>query len=404
MGGKLFIIGAGVSHEDTKDEKLPLPLANDFFRSEYINEFWRYRIPSAPQFSDSSLSAILSHYFGVTIQEEKGKIVVSGSPNVEEVFSFLECFESVYGSSTYQRNLLSEAKRELTTYILDVISYAENPEDHDFWWIMAAGNIKKEKKLKKIRKDFKATKPFKTHSAIADILDKEDTVISFNWDLLFESVLGLDERHRHYFESRNNIMNPFYSSTKNPLEHVYLNLRDDTKGFFLKMHGSINFVNCSNVNCLRNQFPFVIDTFDAEVPELLQCNVCGSPVDIFIVPPHVNKSYKTNRFFRLQANLAAKKLNAANEIIAIGYSFPDFDFEASSLMRLSRLDPMPEADIENFLEKVTIVNPQTSDGLYVNKIKDLFGINHAKKVHGHSVELKLYGDIDSYIENELRRQ
>jgi len=331
MGGKLFIIGAGVSHEDTKDEKLPLPLANDFFRSEYINEFWRYRIPSAPQFSDSSLSAILSHYFGVTIQEEKGKIVVSGSPNVEEVFSFLECFESVYRSSTYQRNLLSEAKRELTTYILDVISYAENPEDHDFWWIMAARNIKKEKKLKKIRKDFKATKPFKTHSAIADILDKEDTVISFNWDLLFESVLGLDERHRHYFESRNNIMNPFYSSTKNPLEHVYLKLRDDTKGFFLKMHGSINFVNCSNVNCFRNQFPFVIDTFDAEVPELLQCNVCGSPVDIFIVPPHVNKSYNRAIHFA--------------QVILRRWFAPDITIEPIS----ARADPPKNANTQDVL-------------------------------------------------------
>jgi len=401
MGGKVFIFGAGASHEDTKNEKFPLPLANDFFRSEYVNQFWPYIASGVPRFCDSSLSKILSHYFDVTIQMESDKSIISGSPNVEEVYSFLESFESVYRSVSYQRNLISEAKRELIAYILGIILYAPNTDDPDFWRIMAARENKEEKKLKKIRKGYKPSKLFKIHSKIASILDEEDTIISFNWDLLFESVLGLDERHSHYFESRNNIMNPFYSASKKPLEYVYLKLSDDSRGFFLKLHGSINFAHCTNDR--RNQFPFVIDTFDVEVPELLQCNICGSPVEILIVPPHVNKSYKANRFFQLEANLAAKKLNVANEIIAIGYSFPDFDFEANTLMRISRLDPMLEADTENFLEMVTIVNPQTSDELYVNKIKALFGISHAKKVHGHNVELKLYGDIDSYIENEIGR-
>ena len=117
----------------------------------------------------------------------------------------------------------------------------------------------------------------------------------------------------------------------------------------------------------------------------------------------MNKSYRANRFFQLQANIAARKLGVANEIIVIGYSFPDFDFEAKTIFRLARLDPKPEGDTENLLKKVTIINPQTSEKSYVNNIIDLFGIKHSKKVHGHDVELVLYDKIDSFIENEIEK-
>jgi NAD-dependent SIR2 family protein deacetylase len=403
MAGRVFILGAGASREDTKDEELPLPLANDFFRSEYINQRWPLTDARFDRFSASSLAVILSHYFGVIIREENENIIVEGSPNIEEVYSFLDSFENIYSSVSYQRDLFSKAKKELLTYILDVILYTPRTDDPDFWRLMAPRATKKElEEVRKLREKIKKSRPFKTHSAVASKLNKEDSIITFNWDLLFETVLGLDERHEHYFESRNMIMNPFYGASKNPLEYVYLKARDDSKGYFLKLHGSVNFANCTNVDCFKNQFPFIIDTFDAEVPELLQCNICGSPIEILIVPPNVNKSYKANRFFQLQANLAADKLDVANEIIVIGYSFPEFDFEANALMRLARLDPKPDKDEENFLEKVTIVNPQVSEESYLDKIIDLFGLKLAKSAHGHDVDLKVYNGVDSYIEKEIK--
>ena len=403
MAGKVFVFGAGASREDTKDDKLPLPLANNFFQSDYINKHWPLTDALFVNFQDSSLAEILSHYFGVIIRNQDGAIITESSPNIEEIYSFLDSYENIYRSKSFQRGLFSKAKRELLGYILDVILYTPKTEDHDFYTLMAAGDLIKEKELKKLRDDYRKQKKFKTHSAVASILKEEDSIITFNWDLIIESVLGFEERHNHYFESRNMMMNPLYAAHKNPWEYIYLGARDDRKGYLIKLHGSINFANCSNVDCIRNQFPFVIDTFEAESPEMLHCNTCGSPIEILIVPPNVNKSYRANRFFQLQANIAARKLDVANEIIVIGYSFPDFDFEAKTIFRLARLDPKPEGDIENLLEKVTIVNPQTSEKNYVNNIVDLFGIKHSKKVHGHNVELVLYETIDSFIENEIEK-
>ena len=40
MPGRVFILGAGASREDTKHSVLPMPLANDFFLTEYINTHW----------------------------------------------------------------------------------------------------------------------------------------------------------------------------------------------------------------------------------------------------------------------------------------------------------------------------------------------------------------------------
>jgi hypothetical protein len=74
MPGKVFIFGAGASREDTKHQVLPMPLADDFFNSEYINAHYPENNFGYVNFKNSALATILSHYFGVKIKEKKERL------------------------------------------------------------------------------------------------------------------------------------------------------------------------------------------------------------------------------------------------------------------------------------------------------------------------------------------
>lgn len=401
---RVFILGAGASLEDTKTNSLPMPLANDFFKKEYILKHW-YEIDSKfGKFSESPLATILSVYFGVRINGSGKRLTIEGAPNIEEVYSFLESFESNYMAVSFERKLFSDARTQLIDYVTHVIQGAVNTYDFDTHRILTDNLVFNRKEIKSLqRKKIREKRKFKTHFAISSILNQEDTIISFNWDLLPETVLAFDRKHLHYFQSRDRIVSPFYADPKKPWRRVSLvNIKES--GYLLKMHGSVNMGNCTNIDCLRNQFPYILDSFDAEVPEVLFCDYCGSPVEILIVPPSIKKTYKANRFFQLQANIAAKELHRAREIIVIGYSFPSFDFDSSSLIRLARLDPRSPTDIETNLQKVTVVNPEVKKEPYVNKVKDLFGISYADKAHHHKVEIALYDSVDNYLKSMSKKK
>lgn len=400
MPGRVFILGAGASREDTKHYVLPMPLSNDFFLTEYINTHWHNPNYGYKNFIESNLAKILSHYFGIKFKKDRDKIISSNSINIEEILTFLENFEKLYLPLTYQKDILIRAKQELLSYIHDVILYTPSHSSPEF--VRRLSDSKSDIKLKNKVKQ-RCINEFNFHNKIISNIEEDDSIISFNWDLIVDSVLWANNK-KHYFNLRDQLLNPF--STKNQHRHDlgYFDATDIHEGYFLKLHGSINLACCTNKECIRSNFPILLDEFEAEVPELYACNLCFSPIEILILPPIINKSYRSNRFFKMQAGLAAQKLQLAEEIIIIGYSFPIFDFEANSLMRLARLDPKKEiVDIEDFLEKIIIINPQVEDTKYVKRIIELFGIAKSKETHGHKVKLILYKSINEFIEDFIKK-
>jgi hypothetical protein len=316
---------------------------------------------------------------------------------VEKIFSFLENFESIYASTSYQRGIFFKAKEELLEYIYSAIRYAPDTSAPEFMRRIKDANNFEELN---INQKNKYSKILKTHNAVVSNLNENDSIISFNWDLLLDTALWVNNKEV-YFALRDELLNPF-GACQNQLgrRYGYFSGDDIHQGYFFKMHGSVNLASCTNKNCIRFNFPVVLDEFEAETPDLLQCDVCFAPIQILIIPPHGNKSYRSNRFFKLQAGIAAQKLQIAEEIISIGYSFPDFDLEANSLMRLARLDPKVESDdTETFLKKIIVVNKEVDDKEYVEKIIDIFGLDNCPKTHGHRVDLELYNNVDGFIEN-----
>jgi hypothetical protein len=134
-----------------------------------------------------------------------------------------------------------------------------------------------------------------------------------------------------------------------------------------------------------------------ESPEYWECDECGSPTQELILSPHGAKTYTTNRYFRLQANLAAEKLSIAQRIVIIGYSFPAFDIEARSMLRCSRLD---DRHSEAWLREVVIVDPMVARRDRIKGIANLIGIDN-ENAHGHEVQLSLYKSVQEFTTQVL---
>lgn len=231
-------------------------------------------------------------------------------------------------------------------------------------------------------------------------ISKSDTIITYNWDLMLDNLLGRDNvlagtydksnkkniKANHY----NDFINNFTAigegtwggiSVKKPYDHW-----DIDKGYFIKAHGSIDWFYCSNEACraYRKVFP----VFNPDHNQ--HCSECHEQLDCLIIPPVLNKGYRKYPLIRVLWNLAAKEISIANEIVVWGYSLPPTDFYASWLLRQAREAP---------LEKLIIINPNvvtkarsktTLSLSFIRKFYDIFRGKISKS------SIQLFESLDDY--------
>ena len=241
----------------------------------------------------------------------------------------------------------------------------------------------------------------KFHSEITD----DDTIITFNWDLLLDNVLGrvniLQGRYeeevkyigapkRHYEKFINNL-SPFSEDSWNhiTISPPYKDWKLSNK-FYLKMHGSIDWFYCSNNQCRAylKAFPII----EPDKPHF--CSECHESLKCLIIPPVLNKSYRQYPLIRRIWNVAAKEMSIAEEIVIWGYSLPPTDFYASWLLSQARQAP---------LTRLSIINPNvikgkkkiTKDFQFVKRFYDVF----RNKLPATSVRL-----YENYLDYEDNKQ
>jgi len=167
----------------------------------------------------------------------------------------------------------------------------------------------------------------------------DDTVISFNYDLVLEGAASIynwkrhqQNRHANSVESNFIRFNTTFGKTNITVDpvsvfftknrpHSYcpnegLFSEDDGTIKFIKLHGSINWKT-------------------------------GNDNKTFIVPPTWNKS---DPQIRLLWDNAYKELMAARRIIVIGYSFPETDIYVKSLLSLALNE-------NRILQNIYFINP-----------------------------------------------
>ncbi len=163
-------------------------------------------------------------------------------------------------------------------------------------------------------------------------IEDNHTVITFNWDLLLDRILKGKKQYEKLDDlilSEMDLMN-----FNKPINSELLS----NNGYYLKLHGSIDWQYCPNSNC------------DAYNKILISkgkvCGRCFKSFDRLIIPPIINKQYKTYPFIEKLWTLAYIQLDVAQEVVIWGYRLPPTDFYSNWLL----------SKTSNNVKKVSIVN------------------------------------------------
>lgn len=312
----VYVLGAGASHGDTLNEAAPdaayspitarPPLANGFFSESLFNGMGQ-SARSFETYLNEAIPYIRLHW---GIEDEFG----SGAwtqLSLEQVLSHIEQELEFIAPESSNWIARLQIKIQLISHIYRVIG------------MCTAGKFG----------DFSRT--------LVKNLNREDSVISFNWDLLVDSELLAgaavgprdgDVQRQQYWHFLG-CLETYPPGDPQP-EFPWQN------GLFLKPHGSLNWFRCSNPACPTvRSFVFNHDVQEclswSVSPQWATCANCGAKTSPLIVPPIARKRITEDPVIRNVWGLARRKLQFAKKLVVIGFSFAPGDFFAEWLLRSS---------------------------------------------------------------------
>jgi hypothetical protein len=236
--------------------------------------------------------------------------------NVEDVFTFLDVGEKMFNKGTDYYRAFSKSKEYLEDFIGLMLRHrCENQH------------------CERLMNVFSWLKP-------------HDNIISFNWNTIADITLA-------------RLKLPQYKNYRKIMSDEKIRIREYIRpGLFLKLHGSLSWIDCQNRKCRsfgKPQLPPIKRS--EEVPSLISgaynnCPFCkGEKVRLFIVPPVSEKLIHKNTFLHKLWLIAREKLAHTKRIVFIGYSFSPTDFYTEWLFRQIHF-------LEGTKPEIEVVNPE----------------------------------------------
>jgi hypothetical protein len=272
--------------------------------------------------------------------------------NLEEVFTFIELEREYRGQESDHGAKLTLIRNQLVRYISRMLA-------------LCTQNVYGE-----------------LARTLANSLVDSDSVMSFNYDLLIDAELraatnqGSSQHYRRFFQA-------LFSKDEPP--YTTLNKAWFRRGMFLKMHGSLNWKQCTSSKCPESS------KFDSseETQECLDraigihrteelCHRCGSETIALLIPPLLRKPVADNWIFRSTWNLARYRLSIADAVVIVGYSAPASDFYSKWLLQstvgirrdchvyvVNPANSKDHPDYEDFGRRMSAVFPCAYDGEFL---------------------------------------
>ncbi|MFA5646126.1 MAG: hypothetical protein WDA18_07220 [Candidatus Ratteibacteria bacterium] len=225
---------------------------------------------------------------------------------------------------------------------------------------------------------------------------RENTVITFNWDIVLDDLLGRNlyiepetKEEQCFDDNLGHYKNFYYTLTGHAVgtyEHISVG-QPKLKGtpfaspkdvYLLKLHGSIDWKVCNNKGCRAYGLIFPM----REPQEKFICSECLEDLNTLIVPPTLNKPVLQNPFIRRLWNFALNAISSADSLIIWGYSLPPTDFYAQWLLRKG-------AKNKN-LKKIILINPDIDKEEFIQCFKTLFT----------EVQILKYSTYEDFAENQ----
>ena len=268
-------------------------------------------------------------------QEEKESILLNAYNIVKSVDVALEDVFTIFDSVAtgrehfrlYSPNIMDELHKKLKMCIIYALSVAiatcKEPNDYSEFCTFLV-----EKRLAAKAKD----DPF--------------SIITTNWDDLLERKIY------DYCEQKNKVLSPWQQKTLLDLCFYNYDLSNNSghipstqvkaKGHrnikVLKMHGSLAWLECPRCNRIFTDFS---NEIASEEFSEIQCPLCSREQENCEGIPKLRNLIITPTFLKSLDNLNIKNIwqnafidiNEANEVVFIGYSLPDADFEMRCLLK-----------------------------------------------------------------------
>ena len=236
--------------------------------------------------------------------------------------------ESVFNHVSAAKYLFMESMTESDTDSYDAVNIFDDLR----WFIL---KTLKETTKKKIPKEY--------YDFVKEVLQPQDVIISFNYDLILERVL---------------------MDSKIPFDY---GISEPQKGdrLVLKLHGSANWIICKN--CGHTYPTDDYSGLDA-ILKKIKCHNCKTKkLEPILIPPTLYKDYQDPEqgdIIRELWSRANESLYTADNVVFIGFSMSQTDAYAQELFKLS-------SNMNSTVDRYTVVNNSISQHIKSNYHKAL---------------------------------
>ncbi|MBL8021662.1 MAG: hypothetical protein JNM27_18465 [Leptospirales bacterium] len=185
------------------------------------------------------------------------------------------------------------------------------------------------------------------YQSFSRALEDSDTVVTFNWDTLLDACLEAENKNQfRLFHDKlsaygEQIMRMSGIRFAGPYHVLPVH---GGPGYYLKLHGSVNWYYCTNSQCRIHNRVFPLPLTDY----VQYCGECNEQMSILLIPPVLNKEYRRYPLIRRLWTLAADAMSHASSLVVWGYSLPPTDFQSNWLFTKAR---------SKHLRTITLINP-----------------------------------------------
>jgi hypothetical protein len=177
------------------------------------------------------------------------------------------------------------------------------------------------------------------HEQLIESLDDRDSILSLNYDLVVDRILRRQEVIADYpghpgFGRLGKLAGLVGYWMQSIYPGPTLHRQEREKGFYLKLHGSLDWFYCLTPGCQNNTSIYPAGVWEATARfDRTPCRNCGAALVTYIVPPVATKRLEDRSRMAFIWHLALQELAAADKIAIIGLSFAATDFELRWLLR-----------------------------------------------------------------------
>jgi hypothetical protein len=222
------------------------------------------------------------------------------------------------------------------------------------------------------------------HLALFDSLTPQDTILTLNYDLVADQSLAAIEKAPDGKFPRFSRMDKLSALVGKPEfmagEPPSLLPEEQETGFFLKLHGSLDWLYCPNRECPNGSRFFALSAEHLKAGQGVgkPCRRCGSALSAFIVPPVSSKHRVLEGRLGFIWSQALRELQAATRVIVVGVSMAPSDFELRWLIHMGNMARMNASTL-------ILINPCSQDR------------DAARRLFGPQWELTCFDTLEDYF-------